>query len=172
MNPEFRLKNIDETRNYFLEEINKNELMSRKHNKYCTTLNYIENFLILASTITGCIAISAFAYLFSIAIGIMSSAIGSKACAKAAGIKRYKRIIKKNKKKHDKIVLSTKTKLNCIEILICKALINSNFIHPEIRRNKKFKDLNSSLKILIYLQNNTIVLFSKRRINQKYIITG
>ena len=30
---EFRLKNIDETRNYFLKEIEKNELMIRKHKK-------------------------------------------------------------------------------------------------------------------------------------------
>ena len=50
---EFRLRNIDETRNYFLKEIEKNELMSKKHKKVCTNLNYIENFLILASTITG-----------------------------------------------------------------------------------------------------------------------
>ena len=27
---EFTLKNIDETRNYFIEEINRNELMSEK----------------------------------------------------------------------------------------------------------------------------------------------
>ena len=47
---EFRLKNIDKIRNYFLEEIEQNELMSRKHKKICTTLNYIEHFLILAST--------------------------------------------------------------------------------------------------------------------------
>ena len=39
---EFRLKNIDETRNYLIEEINRNELMSKKHKKVCTTLNYIE----------------------------------------------------------------------------------------------------------------------------------
>ena len=43
---------MDETRNYFLEEIKQNELMSRKHKKVCATLNYIELFLILASTIT------------------------------------------------------------------------------------------------------------------------
>ena len=30
---EFRLKNIDEKRNYFFEEINQNELMSKKHKK-------------------------------------------------------------------------------------------------------------------------------------------
>ena len=41
---EFRLKNIDETRNYLIEEINRNELMSKKRKKVCTTLNYIEHF--------------------------------------------------------------------------------------------------------------------------------
>ena len=45
--------NVDETRNYLIEEINRNELMSKKHKKVCTTLNYIEHFLILAYTITG-----------------------------------------------------------------------------------------------------------------------
>ena len=50
---EFRLKNINETRNYFFEEIKQNELMSKRHKKVCTTLNYIEHFLILASTVTG-----------------------------------------------------------------------------------------------------------------------
>ena len=52
-------------------------------------------FLILASTITGCVSISAFASLISIPIGITSSAIGLKICSIAAGIKRYKSIIKK-----------------------------------------------------------------------------
>ena len=28
---DFRLKNIDETRNWFIEEINRNELISKKH---------------------------------------------------------------------------------------------------------------------------------------------
>ena len=75
MNQKFRLKNIDETRNCFLEEIKQNALMSWKHKKVFTTLNYIEHFLILASTITRCISISAFASLLDIAIGITSSAI-------------------------------------------------------------------------------------------------
>ena len=44
--------------------------MSKKHRMVCTTLNYIEHFLILASTITGCIPIYAFASLFGISIGV------------------------------------------------------------------------------------------------------
>ena len=50
MSQEFRQKNMNETRNYFLKEVKQTELMSKKHKKVCTTLNYIEHFLILAST--------------------------------------------------------------------------------------------------------------------------
>ena len=128
---EFRLKNIDETRNYLIEEINQNELMSKKHKKVCTTLNYIEHFLILVFTITGCISISAFASLIDIPLGITSSAIGLKICAITAEIKKYKSIIKKKKKKHDKIIFLAKSKLNKIEVLISKALINSVISHYE-----------------------------------------
>ena len=92
-------------------------------------MNYIEHFLILASTITGCISISAFASLLCIPIGITSSAIGLKICAIPAGIK--KSIIKKNKKKHGKIVLLAKTKLNSTEVIIYKFLIDLNIIHDK-----------------------------------------
>ena len=36
---EFRLKIINKTRNYFLQDIEQNELMSEKHKKVCTTFN-------------------------------------------------------------------------------------------------------------------------------------
>ena len=50
--------------------------MSKKHRKFSTALNNIEHFLILGSTITGCVSIFAFAFLVGFPIGIMSSAIG------------------------------------------------------------------------------------------------
>ena len=84
MSQKFRLKNIDETRHYFLEEIKQNELMTRNYKKVYTALNNIENFLILASTITVYISISAFTSLIGIPIGITSSATGLKICAIAA----------------------------------------------------------------------------------------
>ena len=39
--------------------------------------------------------------------------------------------MKKKKKKHDKIVFSAKSKLNSIEILISKTLIDSNISHDD-----------------------------------------
>ena len=138
---------MDETRNHILEEIDQNELMSRKHKKVCTTLNHIEHFLILASTITGCISISVFPSLLGIPIGVTSSAIGLKPYAITAGIKRYKSIIKKKKQKHDKMVLLAKGKLNSIEVLIYKALIDSNTSHDEfLLKNTLLKEYDDMKK--------------------------
>ena len=71
--------------------------MSEKHKKICTTLNYTEHFLILASTITGCVSVSAVASLIGIPIGITSSAIGLKICAITVGIKKYEWIKKRKR---------------------------------------------------------------------------
>ena len=70
-----------------------------------------------------------FCFLLGIPIGITSSAIGLKVCAIVAGIKKYKSVIKKKKKKHDKIVLLAKSEFNSIEVLISKTLSDSNISH-------------------------------------------
>ena len=73
MNQEFRLQKIGKIRNYLIEEINRNKLMSKKH-KVCRILNYIDHLVITISTITGCVSISAFTSLVGITIGVISSA--------------------------------------------------------------------------------------------------
>ena len=61
-------------------------------------------------------------------------------------------MITKNKKKHDKILL-TKSKLNSIEVLISKALIDSKIIHDEfvLTNNvlKEHYDIKEEIKIPI-----------------------
>ena len=117
--------------------------MSKKHKKVCTDLKYIEHFLILASTITGCISISDFASLIGVPIAITSYAIGLKLCAVTAGIKKCKSIIQKKKRKHDKIVLLAKSKLNSIKILLFKASIDSIISQDEfILINNVLKEYN------------------------------
>ena len=54
----------------------------------CTTLNYIEHFLILVSAVTGCVSISDFPSLVGIPIVITSSAVGLKICVITAAIKK------------------------------------------------------------------------------------
>ena len=105
--------------------------MSKKNKKVSRALDHIDHSLIEISKINGCAFLSAFTSLFDIPIGIASSTIGLKICVITAGIKKYKSIIKKKKKKHDKIVLLAKSKLNSIEVLISKALIDSVISHNQ-----------------------------------------
>ena len=64
-------------------------------------------------------------------IGITSSAIGLKICVITAGIKTYKSISNKKKKKHGKVILLARSTSNSIEVLISKVLIDSNISHQE-----------------------------------------
>ena len=65
--------------------------------------------------------------MLGIPIGITSSTIGLKICAIAAGVNS---LIKRKKKKHNKIVLSAKSK-NTMQVLISKTLINSIISHDK-----------------------------------------
>ena len=69
--------------------------MSKKHKKLCRVLNYTEHLLVVISTITGCVYISAFTSSVRISVGITSSATGVKISVITAGIKKYKSVDKK-----------------------------------------------------------------------------
>ena len=77
--------------------------------KYVTTFDYIDKILIILSIIgvPARIARASFTLIFSITTGI---------------IKKLLSTIKIKKKKHDKILMLAKSKLNSIETLISQAL--------------------------------------------------
>ena len=78
--------------------------MSKKHKKMSKVLNYFERFTLFIATVTGCVSISVFASLVVFPVVITSSVVELKIGAKTAGIKKYKSIIKKKKKKkHAKV---------------------------------------------------------------------
>ena len=92
--------------------------------------------------------------MFGIPIRITSSAIGLKICAITTGIKKYNSIMKIKKKKHDKIVLLAKFKLNSIEVLISKDLIDPVITDDEfvlinnvLKEYNKVKEETKNIKI-------------------------
>ena len=66
-------------------------------------MNYFQYFLVFLSAVSRYVSISAFASLVGIPLGIASSAVGITICVSNGGIKKYKSIIKKKRKKHEKI---------------------------------------------------------------------
>ena len=121
--------------------------MIKKHKIVCTVCTVCRVCIVI-----GCIYISAFSSLVGISIGITSSLIELTICAITAGIKKYKSIIKKMKK-NDKTVLLAKSKLNKIDILISKTLIDSNISHDEFvlinNMLKEFCDMKEEIKVKV-----------------------
>ena len=68
------------------------------HKKVYTVWNYIEHFLILISTVTGCVLTSGFASLVGTPIEITSSVTELQVFVITAGNKKLKSIIKKRKR--------------------------------------------------------------------------
>ena len=124
-------------------------------------MNYVEHWLILVSIITGSVLISS---LVCVPGGITSSAVGIKICSITAGIKKYKSIIKKKMKKHEKIILLRKDKLNTIEVLISKALIDSYINNDEfVSVNKVLREYNKMKEEIKKSWNFQVIYYVKTK---------
>ena len=111
----------------------------------------------------------AFASLVGISIGITSCAIEVKLtaiCVITTEMKKYKSINQKKRKKHDKIVLLGKFKLNSIEVLIFKVLIDSNISQDEFAliNNvlEEFQEMKEEIKIVminkLYIKHSCLIV--------------
>ena len=105
-----------------------------------------------------------FQFLHFISVGIASSAVGLNICASITGIKNYKSIIKKKRKRHDKIVSLGKPKLDTIESLISKAFIDSYISHDKIMSvNNALREYNEMEEEIKNLQNAVEYTILKNR---------
>ena len=86
--------------------------MNQKHKKACRSLNYFEHFLIFISAVSCYVSVSEFVSLVGVSVGLASSLVVVRTCAVPAGIKRYKSVIKKKRKKDNKIVLLARTSIS------------------------------------------------------------
>ena len=68
--------------------------MSDKHKETYKYLNYIKQFLILSSAITGFVSVTS---LIVVPVGITSSAVPLKICAITSEIKKHKSVLKKRR---------------------------------------------------------------------------
>ena len=87
--------------------------MSKKHEKVYRALIYFEHFTFVYAA-TNCVSVSAFASLVSVRVGITSSTAGLKICLINTVIKKFRLIIEKTRKKHDRIKLLRKANLGTI----------------------------------------------------------
>ena len=109
---QFRINKINEVKDYFIAEIRERELMSKNVSKYTTSLDYLSLFVL--SVVTGSISIASSATVIVTPAGIMSAGCSLTFSITTGFVKTFLTTIR-NKKKHSKIVMLDRSKLNSIE---------------------------------------------------------
>ena len=127
----FRLDEISKIENYFIEEINQRKWYSKKMNKYVTASDYIDKVLIALSAASGGVSIISFTSIIGAPVGIVSASFTLIFSLTTGIVKKLLNITREKKKKHDKILILAKSKLNSIDTLISQELIDMDISHEE-----------------------------------------
>ena len=88
-NQNFRRNKINEIENYFIVEINKIELMSKRLNKYIASFDYFDKSLIVLSATSGSISIASFATVIGTPIRIASASLSPAFLLSTGLVKKY-----------------------------------------------------------------------------------
>ena len=142
----FRLNEISKIDNYFHEEINQRKSYSKKLSKYVAAFDYIDKILIVLSATTGGVSIISFTSIIGAPVGIASASFTLIFSLTTGIVKKLLSITRNKKKKHDKILMLAKSKLNSIETLISQALIDMEISHEEFITILKEKDKYEKMK--------------------------
>ena len=127
-------------KNYYHQEISQRKLCSKNLSKYVTAFDYIDKVLIALSATSGGVSIILFTSAVGAPVGI-ASAIFTLIFSLTIGIvKKLLSITRNKKKKHDKIIMLAKSKLNSIETLVSQALVDMEISHEEFVTNFKEKN--------------------------------
>ena len=132
-NQQFRLNKISEIENFFIAEIKEGELMSKKLSKYISFFNYFDKSLIVLSIISGGVSIASFTTVVGISIGITSASLSLAFLLCTGLVKKLLKATRNKKKKHNKIVMLARSKLNSIGNKISEALINNQISHENVK---------------------------------------
>ena len=149
---QFRLNKINEIKDYFIAEIKERELMSKKLSKYIASFDYSDKSLIVLSVATGSIAIASFATVIGAPVGIMKASCSLAFSITIGFVKKFLKTTRNKKKKHNKIVMLARSKLNSIESKISEALINNEISHEEnmiiLNEETKCRELKESVRMM------------------------
>ena len=113
-NQQFRLNKISEIEEYFIAEIKERGLMSEKLSKYISFFDYFDKSLIVLSVTSGGVSIVSFATAIGAPIGITSASLSLAFSLCTGLVKKLLKATRNEKKKHNKIIMLARSKLNSI----------------------------------------------------------
>ena len=150
---QFRLNKINEIKNHFITDNKERELMKKRHSKDIASFDYFDKSLIVLLVATGIIFVASFTTVIGAPVGIMSASCSLKFSVTTGFLKKILKTIRNKNKKHNKVVMLFKSKLNSMESKISDALINNAISHEDfmtwrLNEEKKYRELKKSIRMM------------------------
>ena len=125
---------INKIKEYFNAENKEREDIIKKISKYIVAFDYADKLFITLSALFGTLSIASFATVVGIPVGIAGASLTLIFTITAGVVKTLLNITRKKKKKHNKIIILARSKLNITENLISQALIDFEITHEEFSK--------------------------------------
>ena len=142
----YRLDEINKIRDYFDNEIKERKDIIKKLNKYLVSFDYLYQIFITLSASFGTLSIASYASVVGIPAGITGASLNLVFTLGTGISKSLLNLTKKRKKKHNKIIVLAKNKLNTIDTLLSSALNDSKISHEEFSNIITEKNIYENIK--------------------------
>ena len=127
----FRLDEIEKIKDYLNAEIKERKDIVKRISKYILPFDYADKLFITLSASLGVLSIASHATVVGIPVGIARASLTLIFTLTTDVVRKLLNITRKKKKKHNEIIAIAGNKLNIIETLISKELIDFNISHEE-----------------------------------------
>ena len=142
----YGLDEINKIRDYFDNEIKERKDIIKKLNKYLVSFDYLDKIFITLSPSFGTLSIASYASVVGIPAGITSDSLNLVFTLGTGISKSLLNLTKKRKKKHNKIIVLAKNKLNTTDALLSSALNDSKISHEEFSNIITEKNIYENVK--------------------------
>ena len=146
----FRLDEIKKVKEYFNNEIKERKDLINKISKYIVAFDYADKVFITLSASFGTLSIASHTTVVGIPVGIAGASLTLIFTVATGVVKKLLSVTKKKKKKHNKIMVLARNKLNIAKTLLSSALSNLDISHEEfakiIDENVKYEEIKENIK--------------------------
>ena len=126
--------------------------MSKNLSKYVASFECFDKSLIFLSVATGGTSIASFVTVIGAPVGMMSASCNLAFSITTGFVKKFLKKTRNKKKKHNKIVMLARSKLNSVESKISEAFINNEINYEDfmtiLNEEKIYRELKEHIRMM------------------------
>ena len=126
--------------------------MGKRLSKHIASFDYFDKSLIVLSATSSSISIASFATVFETLVGIASARLSLTFSLPTGIVEKPLKTTRNKKRKHNKIIMLARSKLNSIESKISAVLINNEISHEDfmiiINEERNYRELKESIRMM------------------------